>query len=65
MKFHLFFLTITIQKETMSQNELKQEQQYKQIIDEIRDRRSKYYTHLYSFKYNKLKGVDYDVDSTV
>ncbi|PEX41604.1 hypothetical protein CN456_26565 [Bacillus cereus] len=30
----------------MSQNELKQERQYKQVIDEIRDRRSKYYTHL-------------------
>ena len=27
MKFHLFFLTITIQKETISQNELKQERQ--------------------------------------
>ncbi|MFQ6335412.1 YrzI family small protein [Bacillus sp. AF62] len=46
MKFHLFFLTITIQKETISRNELKQERQYKQVIDEIRDRRSKYYTHL-------------------
>ncbi|MDL2417941.1 YrzI family small protein [Bacillus tropicus] len=46
MKFHLFFLTITIQKETISETELKQEQQYKMIIDEIRDRRSKYYTHL-------------------
>ncbi|HDR7794424.1 TPA: YrzI family small protein [Bacillus luti] len=46
MKFHVFFLTITIQKETISQNEIIQEQQYKQIIDEIRDRRSKYYTHL-------------------
>ncbi|MBS9802689.1 YrzI family small protein [Bacillus toyonensis] len=46
MKFHLFFLTITIQKETISKNVLTQEQQYKQIIDEIRDRRSKYYTHL-------------------
>ncbi|MGN4443374.1 YrzI family small protein [Bacillus cereus group sp. MYBK79-1] len=46
MKFHLFFLTITIQKETLSETELKQEQQYKQIIDDIRDRRSKYYTHL-------------------
>ncbi|WP_232361891.1 YrzI family small protein, partial [Bacillus thuringiensis] len=29
-----------------SQNELKQERQYKQVINEIRDRRSKYYTHL-------------------
>ncbi|MCU5376413.1 YrzI family small protein [Bacillus cereus] len=46
MKFHLFFLTITIQKETLSEPELKQEQQYKQIMDEIRDRRSKYYSHL-------------------
>ncbi|MGE7881949.1 YrzI family small protein [Bacillus sp. NPDC094077] len=46
MKLHLFFLTITIQKETISQNEIEQEQQYKQMIDEIRDRRSKYYTHL-------------------
>ncbi|SME47689.1 YrzI family small protein [Bacillus cereus] len=46
MKFHVFFLTITIQKETISQNELKQERQYKQVINEIRDRRSKYYTHL-------------------
>ncbi|EJV71878.1 hypothetical protein BWGOE4_28260 [Bacillus mycoides] len=46
MKFHLFFLTITIQKETISANEVQQEVQYKKIIDEIRDRRSKYYTHL-------------------
>ncbi|MGU3371705.1 YrzI family small protein [Bacillus mycoides] len=46
MRFHLFFLTITIQKETISANEIKQEEQYKKIIDEIRDRRSKYYTHL-------------------
>ncbi|TKI79895.1 YrzI family small protein [Bacillus mycoides] len=46
MRFHLFFLTITIQKETISVNEVKQEEQYKKIIDEIRDRRSKYYTHL-------------------
>ncbi|PFL24678.1 YrzI family protein [Bacillus cereus] len=46
MKFHLFFLTITIQKETISADEVKQEKQYKKIIDEIRDRRSKFYTHL-------------------
>ncbi|PEC56642.1 YrzI family protein [Bacillus cereus] len=46
MKFHLFFLTITIQKETLSETELKKEQQFKQIMDEIRDRRSKYYSHL-------------------
>ncbi|PEL80314.1 YrzI family small protein [Bacillus wiedmannii] len=46
MKFHLFFLTITIQKKNYSDAELKQEQQYKQVIDEIRDLRSKYYSHL-------------------
>ncbi|CAM3885499.1 MULTISPECIES: YrzI family small protein [Bacillus cereus group] len=46
MKFHLFFLTITIQKKNYSEAELKQERQYKQVIDEIRDRRSKYYSHL-------------------
>ncbi|PDZ69299.1 YrzI family protein [Bacillus cereus] len=46
MKFHLFFLTITIQKKNFSEAELKQKQQYKQVIDEIRDRRSKYYSHL-------------------
>ncbi|HDR7356161.1 YrzI family small protein [Bacillus wiedmannii] len=46
MKFHLFFLTITIQKKNLSEVELKQEEQYKQIMDEIRDRRSKYYSHL-------------------
>ncbi|HDX9651335.1 TPA: YrzI family small protein [Bacillus wiedmannii] len=46
MKFHLFFLTITIQKKNLSEAELKQEKQYKEIMDEIRDRRSKYYSHL-------------------
>ncbi|MBE7096842.1 YrzI family small protein [Bacillus cereus] len=46
MKFHLFFLTITIQKKNLSEAELKQEQQYKEIMDEIRDCRSKYYSHL-------------------
>jgi len=46
MKFHLFFLTITIQKKNFSEAELQQEQQYKGIMDEIRDRRSKYYSHL-------------------
>ncbi|WP_144611684.1 YrzI family small protein [Bacillus cereus] len=46
MNFHLFFLTITIQKKNLSDAELQQEQQYKQIMDEIRDRRSKYYSHL-------------------
>ncbi|CAI8992581.1 MULTISPECIES: YrzI family small protein [Bacillus] len=46
MKFHVFFLTITIQKMRLSEAEIVQEQQYKKIMDDIRDRRSKYYTHL-------------------
>lgn len=46
MKFHLFSLIITIQKKSLSEAELKQEQQYKKIMDEIRDRRTKYYSHL-------------------
>ena len=47
MKFHLFFLTITIQKETLSETELKQEQQFKQIMDEVKERQSSYYNRLY------------------
>ncbi|KAA2393426.1 YrzI family small protein [Bacillus cereus] len=46
MKFHLFSLIITIQKKSLSEAELKQEQQYKKIMDEIRDRRTTYYSHL-------------------
>ncbi|HHT7082179.1 YrzI family protein [Bacillus thuringiensis serovar pingluonsis] len=46
MKFHLFSLIITIQKKSLSEAELKQEQQYKKIMDEIRGRRTKYYSHL-------------------
>ncbi|HDR3649179.1 TPA: YrzI family small protein [Bacillus anthracis] len=37
---------ITIQKKSLSEAELKQEQQYKQVMDEIRNRRSQYYSHL-------------------
>ncbi|WP_439741462.1 YrzI family small protein [Bacillus pseudomycoides] len=46
MKFHVFFLTISIQKMRLSEAEIAQEQQYKKMIDDIRDRRSNYYTHL-------------------
>ncbi|KEK22919.1 YrzI family small protein [Bacillus gaemokensis] len=46
MQFHIFFLTITIQKKHASEENILQEQQYKKIMDEIRDRRSTYYTHL-------------------
>ncbi|PFK47741.1 YrzI family protein [Bacillus cereus] len=46
MKVHVFFLTITIEKKRLSEAEMVQEQQYKKVIDNIRDLRSKYYTHL-------------------
>ncbi|WP_459502750.1 YrzI family small protein [Bacillus sp. C1] len=46
MKFHVFFLTITIQKKRLSDAEIAQEQQSEKIMEEIRDRRSEYYTHL-------------------
>ncbi|WP_242143181.1 MULTISPECIES: YrzI family small protein [unclassified Bacillus cereus group] len=42
MKFKVFFLTISIQKRPLSEAEVKQEQQYKKIIEEIRNRRSTY-----------------------
>ena len=45
MRFHVFFLTITIQKKRLSETEMVQEQQYKKIMDDIRDCRSKYYTN--------------------
>ncbi|MBO1625697.1 YrzI family small protein [Bacillus arachidis] len=46
MKFHVFFLTITIQKKRLTEAEIVQKEQYKKVSNEIRDRRSKYYTHL-------------------
>ncbi|MEY8348013.1 YrzI family small protein [Bacillus cereus] len=46
MKVRVFFLTITIEKKRLSEAEMAQEQQYKKVIDNIRDLRSKYYTHL-------------------
>lgn len=46
MKFRVFFLTITIQKTRLSEAELLRKQQYKKVIDEIRDRKSSYYNHL-------------------
>lgn len=33
-------------EKSLSEAELQQEQQYKKIMDEIRDRRSEYYSHL-------------------
>ena len=46
MKVHVFFLTITIEKKRLSEVELLHEQQIQEVTDEIRDRRSNYYTHL-------------------
>ncbi|MDM5188959.1 YrzI family small protein [Bacillus sp. DX4.1] len=46
MTFHVFFLTITIQKKRLSEEEILREQHLKQIMDEVQDRRSLYYNHL-------------------
>lgn len=46
MKFHLFLFNNYNPEKSLSEAELKQEQQYKKIMDEIRDRRTKYYSHL-------------------
>ncbi|MDM5155255.1 YrzI family small protein [Bacillus sp. DX1.1] len=46
MTFRVFFLTITIQKSRLSEEEILRKQQLKQIMDEVQDRRSSYYNHL-------------------
>lgn len=46
MKFHLFFLTITIQKQHLSMNELQHEQQIKQMRNELKERQSFYIHHM-------------------
>ncbi|MBJ8052669.1 YrzI family small protein [Bacillus cereus] len=47
MKFKAFFLTITIQKRKLSKGEILREQQIKNIVDEVKERRSSYYNRLY------------------
>lgn len=46
MTFRVFFLTITIQKRCLSETEIVHEQQIRQLMDEVKDRRSSYYNHL-------------------
>ncbi|WP_242143179.1 MULTISPECIES: YrzI family small protein [unclassified Bacillus cereus group] len=47
MTFHIFFFTITLQKRTLSEEEILRKQQLKQTLEEITDRRSLYYTQMY------------------
>ncbi|MEN1937899.1 YrzI family small protein [Paenibacillus sp. 102] len=47
MTFHIFFFTITLQKESLSETEILRKQQLKEIIDEVRDRKSSYYNQMY------------------
>ncbi|AVP48116.1 YrzI family small protein [Bacillus thuringiensis] len=47
MKFKAFFLTITIQKRKLSQKEILREQHIQNIMDEVKERRSSYYTRLF------------------
>ncbi|KZE07827.1 YrzI family protein [Bacillus mycoides] len=47
MKFKAFFLTITIQKNKLSKDEISREQQIKNIMDDVKARQSSYYNRLY------------------
>ncbi|WP_459502753.1 YrzI family small protein [Bacillus sp. C1] len=47
MTFHIFFFTITLQKKSLSETEILRKQQVKKIIDEVKDRKSSYYNHMY------------------
>lgn len=46
MTFHVFFLTITIQKARLSEEELEHKQHVQQIVDEVKDRQISFYNHL-------------------
>lgn len=46
MIFHIFFLTITIEKNTNRKTDKLCEAQYKQAIEEMRNHKSSYYTHM-------------------
>ncbi|OQR56947.1 YrzI family small protein [Bacillus sp. CDB3] len=47
MKFKAFFLTITIQKRKLSKHEISREQHIKNIMDEVKERQSSFYSRLY------------------
>ncbi|MGF9967038.1 YrzI family small protein [Bacillus rhizoplanae] len=46
MTFHIFFLTITIQKTRLSKEEIEHEQRVQKIMDEVKDRQISFYNHL-------------------
>ncbi|HHT7225373.1 MULTISPECIES: YrzI family small protein [Bacillus] len=46
MKFKVFFLTITIQKNTFSESEMLHERHINQAIDHVKERQSHYCSHL-------------------
>ncbi|WP_243522631.1 YrzI family small protein [Bacillus pseudomycoides] len=47
MTFHIFFFTFTLQKKSLSETEILRKQQLKAITDEVKDRKSSYYNHMY------------------
>ncbi|EOP72546.1 MULTISPECIES: YrzI family small protein [Bacillus] len=47
MTFHIFFFTITLQKKSLSETEILRKQQLKEIMDEVKDRKSSYYNQMY------------------
>ncbi|MGG0283284.1 YrzI family small protein [Bacillus pacificus] len=47
MKFKAFFLTITIQKRKLSQNEILHEQHIQTIMDEVKEHQASYYSRLF------------------
>ncbi|HFU7056298.1 TPA: YrzI family small protein [Bacillus cereus] len=47
MKFKAFFLTITIQKRELSQNEILREQHIHTIMNEVKEHQASYYTRLF------------------
>ncbi|MES5939098.1 MULTISPECIES: YrzI family small protein [Bacillus cereus group] len=47
MKFKAFFLTITIQKRKLSQNEILHEQHVQNIMDQVKERQASYYSRLF------------------
>ncbi|MGW5980592.1 YrzI family small protein [Bacillus mycoides] len=46
MKFRVFFLTITIQKNKLSESDLLHDRQIEQSMDNVKERQSHYCSHL-------------------
>ncbi|WP_026591082.1 YrzI family small protein [Bacillus sp. UNC437CL72CviS29] len=47
MTFHIFFFTITLQKKSLSETDILRKQQLKEIMEEVKDRKSSYYNQMY------------------